>query len=113
MDTHKQDDTPTKPSLIVERRLTEPARQDWQPDPALIAECAGVFRFYGAELGFELGPLGEDVVRRVLVAAAAWHARKDAEERAHARRRDDPLRAAEMEQLHARVRAHVGGNGAR
>jgi hypothetical protein len=105
----KQDDTPTKPSLIVERRLTERARQDWQPDPALVAECAGVFEFYGGDPG----PLGDDCVRRVLVTAAAWHVRKDAEERAHARRRDDPLRAAEMEQLHARVRAHVGGNGAR
>lgn len=94
------EDTPTKPSMQVERRLLERARQDWQPDPELVRECAGVFEFYGGDFG----PLGEDVVRRVLSAAAAWHARKDAEERAHARRRGDL-------ELVARVQEYVGGNG--
>lgn len=101
------DETPTKPSLRVERRLMERARQDWQPDPDLIRECAAVFQFYGGDTG----PLGEDVVRRVLVAAASWHARKDAEERAHGRRRDDPVRLAGALELVERVQAHQRGNG--
>jgi hypothetical protein len=70
--------------MRVERRLVDRARQDWQPDPELVRECAGVFEFYGGDCG----PMGEDVVRRVLSAAAAWHARKDAEERRHAALRD-------------------------
>lgn len=68
--------------------LTRDRRRHVDPHPDEIREAAGVALFYGADLG----PLGEDVIRRVLVASKSWRDRRDADERAHARLRDDIAR---------------------
>lgn len=60
-------------------------RKHLDPHPDEVSEAAGVLLFYGGHLG----PLGEDAVRRVLVAAKAWRDRRDADERRHARLRDE------------------------
>jgi hypothetical protein len=55
-----------------ERRYAPRERAPNQPHPDQVRECARVAKFYGADLG----TFGEDVIRRVLVAAAAWEERQ-------------------------------------
>lgn len=74
----------TEPRFVVERRHEARERQFWQPHPDQIRDCAGVAEFYG----IDLGPMGEDAIRRVIVAALAWEERRAHEERQHARLRD-------------------------
>jgi hypothetical protein len=100
-------DDDTKPSARVERRLSEHIRQYWQPHPDAVAEAAKVLEFYGGDPG----PLGDDAVRRVVVAVLSWHERQAAVESLQARRREDPMRLAESIELADRVSAHVRGNG--
>jgi hypothetical protein len=64
-----------KPAL--ERRTIRRADDAPTFHPDQIAEAAKVLEFYGGDPG----PLGEDVIRRVLCAAAAWQERLDAENR--------------------------------
>src|SRR3990167_9177530 len=78
-----------------ERRERPRCRPEHMPHPDEVLEACGALTFYGGDPG----PMGEDAVRRVLTAAAAWRERRESEEREHARLRDDPLRAAEMEQI--------------
>ncbi len=77
----------------------------------LVAQVAEALETWGADLG----PAGKDVVARALLAERAWSDRQAAEERAHARRRDDAVRLPEAqviaEQCEARRRAreHAAG----
>jgi len=91
--------------MNTDRRSMPRERQDWQPHPDLIRECAAVAEFYGADMGV----MGDDVIRRVLVAATAWQQRQDADARAHAIRRDDPARLAGLLELTERVQRRQGG----
>jgi hypothetical protein len=72
-------------TIVEDRR-----RQSDRPHPDQILECMGVLEFYGGDPG----PMGEDVIRRILVAAQAWTARRDHEERQHAQLRDSVSRWA-------------------
>ena len=57
----------------------------------LVAEVAGVLDWYGCDQGHLTG----DAAAKAILAARAHYERKAAEDRAHARHRDDPLRLAE------------------
>ncbi len=82
------------------------------PHPDAIAEALGVLEAHGGHAG----PHPHDALRCVLAAVRAWEQRHEAEERAHAQRRDDPRRLVETKTLlnaaqergearaHARVR---------
>lgn len=53
-------------------------------DPEQVRCCANVLEC----LGGAPGPMGEDAIARVLIAALSWRAVFDARERQHARLRD-------------------------
>lgn len=82
----EQDDTPRFLAFVEPERtiVTDRRRASDQPHPDQIAECVGVAEFYGVNLG----PHGPDAIRRVLCAAMAWSARRDALELQHSRLRD-------------------------
>lgn len=67
--------------------------------PDQVREVARLLEFWGGDPG----PLGDDAVALVLVAAQAWEERRQAEERAHERLRD--MRA----QVEHRVAVHMAG----
>ena len=61
------------------------------PHPDCLREAVAVLQAHGGHAG----PHPEEAMHCVLAAVRAWEERHDAEEREHARRRDDPLRLAE------------------
>jgi len=61
----------------------------------LVRVVAAVLEWYGCDQGRLTG----DAAARAILAARAWDARRDADERAHARRRDDALRLAETQMV--------------
>ncbi len=75
------------------------------PHPDCIAEALGVLEAHGGHAG----PHPEETMHCVLAAVQAWQERAAAEEREHARRRDDPLRLAEVKTIldRAGIRAHA------
>jgi hypothetical protein len=69
--------------------------------PDAVREVLGVLECHGGNAG----PRPFETMARVLAAAEAWRERYEAEERAHARRRDDPLRLHEVQVIHDLVEA--------
>ena len=69
----------------------------------LVAEVAAVLKLYGSDDR----PLTDDVAARVVLTVQAYYARRAAEEQAHARRRDDALRLADLAQSIQRARLYV------
>ncbi len=73
----------------LERRTIRRSEDAPTFHPDQVREAAGGLEFYGGDPG----PLGEDVIRRVLCAAAAWQERLDAENRV----RDNELARRQVE----------------
>jgi hypothetical protein len=63
------------------------------PHPDALREALSVLEAHGGHAG----PHPEETMHCLLAAVRAWEERHDAEERAHARRRDDPMRLHESE----------------
>ena len=78
------DETPTKPSMFnpVDRRTIK-RDQTGSFHPDQVREAANALVFYGGQLG----PMGEDAMRRALEFAALWQDRQAREERSHERNR--------------------------
>ncbi len=72
-------------------------------DEELVREVASILEWYGCDQG----RLTEDAAARAILQARAWELRRAADEAAHAKRREDPLRLADLAQAAWRTRVHM------
>lgn len=77
--------------------------------PDAVTEAARVLEYYGGDPG----PLGDDAIVHVLAAYLGWLERHEADERAHAKRRQAAARAAAVTATLCEVRHQVRAGRAR